>query len=87
MPYIPKEHEQYPVLPYRRKHGGEVFSYLSWPTEKIVELAGEDLTPLYYSLRRRIWRPSECWGQKSRDRGQKTGHFGLIPGRSGAPYK
>lgn len=48
MPYIPKEHEQYPVLPYRRKHGGEVFSYLSWPMEKIIELAGEDLTPLYY---------------------------------------
>ena len=27
MPYIPKEHEKYDLLPYCRKHGGEVFEY------------------------------------------------------------
>lgn len=27
MAYIPKQHEKYDVLPYCRKHGGEVFSY------------------------------------------------------------
>lgn len=26
-PYIPPEHEQYDLLPYRRANGGEVFSY------------------------------------------------------------
>ena len=25
MPYIPEEHQKYPVLPYCREHGGEVF--------------------------------------------------------------
>ena len=49
MPYIPEGHRQYPVLPYSREHGGEVFAYFSWPTERIIELTGEDLTPLYYS--------------------------------------
>lgn len=27
MPYIPKEHEKYNLLPFCRKNGGEVFSY------------------------------------------------------------
>ena len=27
MPYIPKEHEKYGLLPYCRKNGGEVFQY------------------------------------------------------------
>ena len=27
MPYIPKEHEKYDLLPYCRKDGGEVFEY------------------------------------------------------------
>ena len=27
MPYIPKKHEKYNLLPYCRKNGGEVFSY------------------------------------------------------------
>lgn len=27
MPYIPKEHEKYNLLPYCREHGGEVFEY------------------------------------------------------------
>lgn len=27
MPYIPKEHEKYDLLPYCGKHGGEVFEY------------------------------------------------------------
>lgn len=27
MPYIPKEHEKYQLLPYCREKGGEVFDY------------------------------------------------------------
>lgn len=34
MPYIPKEHEKYNLLPYCRKNGGEVFDY---PSELICE--------------------------------------------------
>ena len=29
MPYIPKEHKKYDLLPFCREHGGEVFSYSS----------------------------------------------------------
>lgn len=34
MPYIPKQHEKYDLLPYCRKDGGEVFDY---PSELICE--------------------------------------------------
>lgn len=34
MPYIPKEHEKYDLLPFCRKNGGEVFEY---PSELIDE--------------------------------------------------
>jgi len=27
MPYIPKAHKKYDILPYCRENGGEVFSY------------------------------------------------------------
>ena len=48
MPYIPEEHEKYPVLPYSRERGGEVFQYHSWPEEQLVELVGEHLIPYGY---------------------------------------
>ena len=35
MPYIPKEHEKYDVLPFCRKHNIEVFEY---PSELIYEI-------------------------------------------------
>lgn len=40
MPYIPKEHEKYDLLPYCRKDGGEVFEYageLLSETEKLID--------------------------------------------------
>ena len=43
-PYIPAAHEEYGLLPYRREHGGEVFSYpaeLDYIDERIVELEGD----------------------------------------------
>ena len=45
MAYIPENHKQYPVLPYSREHGGEVFQYHSsvWPHLK--DLIGENLIP------------------------------------------
>ncbi len=48
MAYIPKEHKQYPVLPYSREHGGEVFQYHAWPYQKFIELVGEHLAPYGY---------------------------------------
>ena len=39
MPYIPKEHEKYDLLPHCRKDGGEVFEYpggLLYKTEKLI---------------------------------------------------
>lgn len=51
MPYIPKQHEKYNVLPYCRAHGGEVFSYPSGLLNKVESLLpeGEGLTPYGYS--------------------------------------
>lgn len=48
MPYIPEEHKKYPVLPYSREHGGEVFQYNSWPYEELDELIGDHLMPYGY---------------------------------------
>ena len=48
MPYIPEEHKQYPVLPYSREHGGEVFQYHNWPRKELEELVGEHLIPYGY---------------------------------------
>ena len=45
MAYIPDEHKQYPVLPYSRKNGGEVFQYNEWPAQMLVDLVGEHLYP------------------------------------------
>jgi hypothetical protein len=35
MPYIPKMHEKYNLLPLCREHGGEVFSY---PSDEMYEI-------------------------------------------------
>lgn len=47
MPYIPKEHEKYNLLPFCREHGGEVFEY---PCDLLDELeeyipSEDQLTP------------------------------------------
>jgi hypothetical protein len=48
MPYIPKIHMQYPVLPHSREHGGEVFQYDPKLNRKLEELVGEQLIPYGY---------------------------------------
>ncbi len=48
MAYIPDAHKQYPVLPYSRENGGEVFQYHGWPEEKLMDLVGEHLIPYGY---------------------------------------
>ena len=51
MPYIPKEHEKYDLLPYCRKDGGEVFEYpgeLLSKTEKLMD-APCSLMPYNYN--------------------------------------
>ena len=49
MPYIPKEHEKYDLLPFCREIGGEVFSYSS--TNRIDKLLpeGEHIIPYGYN--------------------------------------
>lgn len=50
MPYIPKEHERYNLLPYCREHGGEVFEYpseLIYEAEKLLGSA-DGITPYNY---------------------------------------
>lgn len=42
MPYIPKEHEKYDLLPYCRRNGGEVFQYPS----KLIDEVGNLLNSL-----------------------------------------
>lgn len=51
MPYIPKQHQKYGLLPYCKKHGGEVFSYPPDLLNKVESLLpeGEGLTPYGYS--------------------------------------
>lgn len=49
MPYIPKEHEKYDLLPYCRKHGGEVFEYPSLLNKLNTYLKADDhLDPYGY---------------------------------------
>lgn len=40
MPYIPQEHRKYDLLPWRRKHGGEVFEYHSSLIYKAADILG-----------------------------------------------
>lgn len=50
MPYIPKQHKKYNLLPYCRKEGGEVFDYpseLIYKAEKMLE--DEDLMPYNFN--------------------------------------
>ena len=42
MPYIPKQHEKYNLLPYCRKNGGEVFDYPSELIYKAENLLGNE---------------------------------------------
>ena len=40
MPYIPKEHEKYDLLPFCRKSGGEVFEYPSCLVNEVEDSTG-----------------------------------------------
>lgn len=51
MPYIPKEHEKYDLLPRCRKNGGEVFEYpsdLLFEAEQLID-STIGLTPYGYN--------------------------------------
>lgn len=48
MPYIPKQHEKYNLLPMCRKHGGEVFEYPSELMGKLSEVGVHELDPYGY---------------------------------------
>ena len=43
MPYIPKEHEKYDLLPFCRKDGGEVFEYPGSLIHKIEKMLGTEV--------------------------------------------
>lgn len=50
MPYIPKEHEKYDLLPFCREKGGEVFQYPSPLVDEVGDLLGslDDIFPYGY---------------------------------------
>ena len=48
MPYIPKQHEKYELLPNCRKHGGDVFEYPSDLLNKLEGYGLSDLDPYGY---------------------------------------
>ena len=50
MPYIPKEHEKYDLLPYCRENGGEVFQYPAPLIDEVGDLLGslDDIFPYGY---------------------------------------
>lgn len=50
MPYIPEAHLQYDLLPWSRKHGGEVFSYPGRLLEQITEFLPEGETLMPYGF-------------------------------------
>lgn len=49
MPYIPKEHEKYNLLPYCRKDGGEVFEYPGKSLSEAEKLLGEPCSLMPYN--------------------------------------
>ena len=49
MPYIPKEHEKYDLLPYCRKDGGEVFEYSGELLSVTEGLLGSGVTLMPYN--------------------------------------
>ncbi len=51
MPYIPKEHLKYDLLPFCRENGGEVFEYPSEMLDKVEKYLpdGESLIPYGYN--------------------------------------
>ena len=51
MPYIPKAHEKYNLLPFCRENGGEVFSYSSEMEDQIRGMLpeGESVIPYCYN--------------------------------------
>lgn len=50
LPYIPESHIKYDLLPFCRKHGGEVFDYPSGLTNEVENLLGscEGIIPYNY---------------------------------------
>lgn len=50
MPYIPKEHEQYDLLPLCREDGGEVFDYPSKEILELEELLGTSVNLFPYNF-------------------------------------
>ncbi len=70
MPYIPKHHEKYDLLPYCRKNGGEVFDYPSDLMRKLGEFMkpGDQLDPYGYDSYEEYFAEIDRISQKYADR-------------------
>ena len=67
MPYIPKEHEKYDVLPRKRKNGGEAFDYPSKMLFQIEEIIGHDLTPYGYESYEEYYKEVDACAEPFKD--------------------
>ena len=67
MPYIPKEHEKYDVLPRKRKNGGEAFDYPSKMLFQIEEIIGHDLTPYGYESYEEYYKEVDTCAEPFKD--------------------
>ena len=67
MPYIPKEHEKYDVLPWKRKNEGEVFDYPSKLLFQIEEIIGHDLTPYGYESYEEYYKEVDTCAEPFKD--------------------
>lgn len=80
MLYIPKEHEKYNLLPYCRKHGGEVFEYpcnLLWKLEKFIK-PEDQLDPYGFNSYEEYDREIDCVAQLFTDQPDMLDLFALF---------
>ena len=69
MPYIPKQHEKYDLLPFCKEHGGEVFEYPSRLIGKVNSLikAEDYLYPYGYKSYEKYFERVDCVSEQFKD--------------------
>lgn len=69
MPYIPKQHEKYDLLPFCKEHGGEVFEYPSRLLEKVNSLLKpeDSLDPYGYKSYEEYFERVDCVSEQFKD--------------------
>lgn len=77
MPYIPKDHKKYGLLPYCREHGGEVFDYPSELLSEVNKLLRpeDDLIPYGYESYEEYFDEVDRLSKKFKDNPDKYNLF------------